>query len=680
MAPAIKVDNVNFSYGKNSILRNYCSRIYYGQIYSLLGPSGGGKTTLLKLLLGRLNVQNGSISVLGMEPGEANSNISFMPQEIGLCYNFNINQTLRYFKLIYQISNEEFYARRKVLSKLVNLPNGKRLVSQLSGGTQRRLSIAVSLINDPCLVILDEPTVGIDAVLRNQIWEYLVSKSREGMTILIVTHYIEEAANSDRVGMMRNGRLLAEDDPKRLLSLYNEPNLESVFLKLCCVEDRQNEERHHGSNQSSVKNPFSYEQYEGRQYSNSINNNNSGSSNNNNNVFIIEDLDDNQSRNSRTPSTKSSFFISYQMLKVKLWILFTLVYPTQALIYCLAVSRGVVELKAAVFDEENEPGYGEEFIKQLKMVRRYTIQPTRYESLDLAIEAVHNGSMLGALWIPKNYTESLDTRLDEAFAADNETVEGSTIKLFMDNSMYIESLEFFNALVESFQDYSKKIFREQDNYGVDIPIEIEMTKLSENFRFSDYYFPGYFLLFMYISQITVASLTLTQERKDGMFERSLIAGVTHELVFISHIITSCIISIIQILLLDLTAFVWFDYPNNSTFWLQFSFFILLSLNAMSIGFVISSLINNEVACLILVWFITIPQILSSGIFWPLESIDRPLVYLFYLWPLSIPVNTIRHIMLRGWDLSNEYVQYGFLSSGIPMIFFFYAALLIFKHK
>lgn len=118
MAPAIKVDNVNFSYGKNSILRNYCSRIYYGQIYSLLGPSGGGKTTLLKLLLGRLNVQNGSISVLGMEPGEANSNISFMPQEIGLCYNFNINQTLRYFKLIYQISNEEFYARLVLKYKL----------------------------------------------------------------------------------------------------------------------------------------------------------------------------------------------------------------------------------------------------------------------------------------------------------------------------------------------------------------------------------------------------------------------------------------------------------------------------------------------------------------------------------------------------------------------------------
>lgn len=108
---AIYLENVNFSYGKNVILRDYCSQIRQSEIYSLLGPSGGGKTTLLKLILGRLKLQQGTIRVLGRAPGEANSSISFMPQEIGLCRDFTINQTFRYFKLIYQISNEEFYIR-----------------------------------------------------------------------------------------------------------------------------------------------------------------------------------------------------------------------------------------------------------------------------------------------------------------------------------------------------------------------------------------------------------------------------------------------------------------------------------------------------------------------------------------------------------------------------------------
>lgn len=699
MTDAVCINNVNFSYGSNKILRNFCAHVKYSQIYSLLGPSGGGKTTLLKLILGRLKVQQGQISVLGMPPGEANSNISFMPQEIGLCYNFSINQTLRYFKLIYQISNEDFYTRRKTLTKLVNLPNGDRLVSQLSGGTQRRLSIAVSLINNPGLVILDEPTVGIDAVLRNEIWHYLVDKCRQGMTIIIVTHYIEEAANSNRVGLLRNGHLLAEDDPKRLLALYQEPNLEAVFLKLCCFEDKSITSGKRYTNQ-----PANYNQQNG---------NGNGyfdsatypakppghKDPNNNEMFVVTSADTGGNDRNDSISSSSTSSFGTRLWAVKFWILVSLVYrnlakffysyfsiiiillpATQALIYCLAVSKDTVHLKAAVFNQELEPGYGNEFIRQLKQVRDYAIQPTMHSSWESALKAVHNRSALGAIWIPNNYTESFDIRIEDAFNADNATVDNSTIRLYMDNSMYVQSLEFVHTLLESFTDFSKTVFKEKDMQAIEFPVELEMTELSKDFRFRDYYMPGYFLLFMYIAQITVASLTLTQERKDGLFERSLVAGVSHELIFISHIVTSCIISIVQIVLLDLTAFGMFTNPNNGSYWLHFVFFLLQSLNAMSLGFVISSLIDHEVACLILVWFITIPQILSSGVFWPLESIQKPYMYIFYLWPLSIPVSTIRHIVLQGWDLSNVHVQYGFLSSGIPMIFFFYAALLIFKHK
>lgn len=124
------------------------------------------------------------------------------------------------------------------MRSLLNLPVGNLLVSQLSGGTQRRLSIAVAFINNPSLVILDEPTVGIDPLLRSHIWDYLGNKCREGLTVVIVTHYIEEAVNANRVGLMRNGRLLAENNPKVLMRKFNENNLENVFLKLCLLENK----------------------------------------------------------------------------------------------------------------------------------------------------------------------------------------------------------------------------------------------------------------------------------------------------------------------------------------------------------------------------------------------------------------------------------------------------------
>lgn len=203
-----------------------------------------------------------------------------------------------------------------------------------------------------------------------------------------------------------------------------------------------------------------------------------------------------------------------------------------------------------------------------------------HKTWESALKAVHNRSALGAIWIPDNYTESFDIRIEDAFNADNATVDNSTIRLYMDNSMYVQSLEFVHTLLESFTDFSKTVFKEKDMQAIEFPVKLEMTELSKDFRFKDYYMPGYLLLFMYIAQITVASLTLTQERKDGLFERSLVAGVSHELVFISHILTSCIISIVQIVLLDLTAFGIFTNPINGSYWLHFVFFLLQSLNAM----------------------------------------------------------------------------------------------------
>ncbi|XP_027199349.2 ABC transporter G family member 20-like [Dermatophagoides pteronyssinus] len=699
---AVYIRNVNFSYGNNQILRNFCARIPYGQIYALLGPSGGGKTTLLKLILGRLKMQQGTISVLGMTPGEANSTISFMPQEVGLCDNLTINQTLKYFKLIYRISNEEFYARRKELTTLTNLPNGNMLVRELSGGTKRRLSIAVSLINSPNLVILDEPTVGIDALLRNQIWDYLVSKAAEGMTMIIVTHYIEEAVNAGRVGLMRNGALLAEDNPQRLMSIHGEANLEAVFLKLCCYEDKglnlstsdlQNQSY---QNQKTTKiNPYFCPHH----YSIANHHHNPDE------IFIIPNKFDknfecsvsNCSSLSSTPSWRTLFNTS--LLTIKLWILLTLIYrnlnkfacsyfsiiivllpATQALIFCLAVSKDITLIPAAVYNEEPNPGYGKLFIDAMKSVRGHLIQPKFYNSLEEATNTIQRREAIGAIWISENYTDAIDIRIEDGLSADNETIEDSTIRIFIDNSYYILSIEFYTTLLQSFGDFSRQLFHSKYMDLLEVPIKMEKTALSEDYRFKDYFMPGYFLLFLYISQITIASLTLNKERKDGLFERSLIAGVSHELVFFSHIITSLVISIVQLWFLDIIAFALFDNPSNSSYWLKFSLLLLESLNAMSLGFVISSSINSEISCLVLVWFITIPQCLSAGVLWPLESLSQPFNYLFYLWPLSIPVKTIRHIMLQGWDLSNIHVQYGFLSIGIPMILFFYIALIIFKRK
>ncbi|CAG2106313.1 unnamed protein product, partial [Medioppia subpectinata] len=225
---AIAVNDVSYGYKTQSILSHIYARIPEHKIYGLLGPSGAGKTTLLRLILGRLKAESGSIRVFDSQPGVQNPVTGYMPQDTALCLSFTVSQTLIYFANIYRMSSNKFNERRGLLSSILQLPEENQLISQLSGGQQKRVSLALAFLNNPKLVILDEPTVGTDPLLGNSIWKYLHNCCAEGVSVVIVTHYIEEAALAHTVGIMRNGTLLEEGSPNDLLLKYRETNLENV--------------------------------------------------------------------------------------------------------------------------------------------------------------------------------------------------------------------------------------------------------------------------------------------------------------------------------------------------------------------------------------------------------------------------------------------------------------------
>ena len=253
--PVISFRQAYFGYvKKHLVLENLEVTVPRGCIYGLLGPSGCGKTTLLQACLGKRTLKSGQISVLGSQGGETaripGPRVGYMPQELALYNEFTIEETLHYFGRIYGMSGAKIRERTEFLMTFLDLQNlpgsSKRLIREMSGGQQRRVSLAAALLHQPELLILDEPTVGVDPLLRRCIWNHLLEISRSGSspdtssqistTIVITTHYIEEARQADVVGMMRFGRLLAEAPPDRLLAQYQKPNLEAVFLHLC-LED-----------------------------------------------------------------------------------------------------------------------------------------------------------------------------------------------------------------------------------------------------------------------------------------------------------------------------------------------------------------------------------------------------------------------------------------------------------
>jgi ABC-2 type transport system ATP-binding protein len=229
------VEQVSKSFGKKPVLSDVNLDIPRGQLFGLIGPSGAGKTTLVKMIVGMEKVDKGSIHVLDVRmPNLALlQEIGYMAQADALYVELTGEENLRFFASLYKLSKEDQKRRIDYASSLVNLTDDlKKRVSAYSGGMKRRLSLAIALIQDPKILILDEPTVGIDPELKLSIWKELLRlKNEEAKTIIVTTHVMDEAVKCDVVAMVRDGRILASGSPKELKELYHTDDFDEVFLR-----------------------------------------------------------------------------------------------------------------------------------------------------------------------------------------------------------------------------------------------------------------------------------------------------------------------------------------------------------------------------------------------------------------------------------------------------------------
>lgn len=190
-------------------------------------------------MIGILPAESGNINLLGErvvnhEIPSVSNRIGYLPQETSLIAELSVKETLYFFANIYQYDKDKIDERYQMLHNLLELPPDDRRVENCSGGQQRRVSFASALMHEPNLLILDEPTVGLDPVLRDKTWQFLVEITKNlHTTVIITTHYIEEARLSNRCGLMRNGVLLEEGPPEHLIAKHGCASLEETFLKLC---------------------------------------------------------------------------------------------------------------------------------------------------------------------------------------------------------------------------------------------------------------------------------------------------------------------------------------------------------------------------------------------------------------------------------------------------------------
>jgi ABC-2 type transport system ATP-binding protein len=239
--PAIEVNDLHKSYGSLNAVDGISFQVEQGQIFSLLGPNGAGKTTTVEILEGLRQRNTGTVKIMEMDPWkdgyELHKKIGVIPQGFRFFDKSTPIEAIRYYASLFNVpANPE-----KILSEVILSDSKNMIFENLSGGQKQKMGLALALVNDPQLLFLDEPTTGLDPQARRAMWDVIRTLKKQGRTILLTTHYLEEAELlADKVAIMTKGKIIAAGSPEELINSYGSPkrmvavsdSLEDIFVKL----------------------------------------------------------------------------------------------------------------------------------------------------------------------------------------------------------------------------------------------------------------------------------------------------------------------------------------------------------------------------------------------------------------------------------------------------------------
>ncbi|XP_031632898.1 ABC transporter G family member 20 isoform X2 [Contarinia nasturtii] len=769
---AVSVRHAFKQYGSkskpNQVLINLNMTVPKGTIYGLLGASGCGKTTLLSCIVGRRKLNSGEIYVLGGKPGTKGSGVpgkrvGYMPQEIALYGEFTIKETMMYFGWIFGMKTEEICERLRFLLEFLDLPSQNRLVKNLSGGQQRRVSFAVALMHDPELLILDEPTVGVDPLLRQSIWNHLVHITKAGQkTVIITTHYIEEARQAHTIGLMRSGRLLAEESPTALLTTYRCKNLEDVFLQLSRKQGTTN-----AVNELNISNlslsalafgnkkdaPVYISQDSGvvglnfHQSKEVLINDHNGSAmggsdlalaqvspsktshsappsqerNNNNIQIIAHSNNSNNQLNGGAPVYRNGG-IDYDDLStadmseccnltsrgkirallqknfLRMWrnvgvMLFIFALPVmQVILFCLAIGRDPTGLRLAIANMEmndtihcptqkgcNFENLSCRYLSHLNS----TIIKEYYPDPKSAVEAVRVGHAWGAIYFTENFTDALVARMALGRDADDETLDQSEIRVWLDMSNQQIGILLNRDLQLTYKDFAQGLLRDCDHNPKlgDIPIQFkEPIYGTSTPSFTDFVAPGVILTIVFFLAVALTSSALIIERTEGLLDRSWVAGVTPFEILFSHVVTQFVVMCGQTALVLIFMILVFEITCNGDIFGVIILTLLQGMCGMCFGFVISAICELERNAIQLALGSFYPTLLLSGVIWPIEGMPFILKYISYCLPLTQATTALRCMLTRGWSIMEQEVYLGFISTLTWIAIFLAVTMIVLRLK
>ncbi|XP_034939322.1 ABC transporter G family member 23-like [Chelonus insularis] len=676
---AIVVRNAIKRYGKNKPVLDGLSMIVpQGCIYGLLGASGCGKTTLLSCIVGIKKLDAGEVWVLGGRPGAKGSSIpgprvGFMPQEISLVQEFTVLGAFFYFGRINGMDDDKIMERHSFLSKLLQLPDPDRLIKHMSGGQQRRVSFGCALIHEPDLLVLDEPTVGLDPILRENIWDFLFKITKQNnVTVIITTHYIDETKLADKIGLLRKGLLLAETSPSALMEECRTDSLEEAFLQL---SQKQQERTDKGGR--IIDSTGEYLPELGEISNETLNQN----------YNIPSRQYDEYGRSvykRRTVKTSRKFQALMtknllQFLRHPIGILFAFIFPLiQINAFFNTIGGDPKDLEIAVINHETMNCNVNDYTGQViyspedrtcefidvscRFLNAFNnfVDNVKYDNFGKAIKAVKKGDVVGAIFVGKNFSKSLRDRIDYYIPED---LTGGDIEVTLDMSDHHIGTWLEKNLRDKFAQIYRDLLEEckLPRRLMNLPVNINEMFSKEDATYQDFVVPGCLNTLLFFIAASVSSAIIITDRHEGIWNRSLVQGVTTTEILLSHILSQLIIVVIQVGVTVIITFAQYDYEYHGSLGTIIFLLFLMGICGLCYGFVVSVFCTSHTVANYIVTGSFYPVVLLSGWLWPVEGMPDALQYISYIFiPTTIPILSLRSIIDKGYGWDESEVYQGFL--------------------
>ena len=625
---AIEAQNLTMQFGDFIAVNNVNLKIKQGEIFGFLGSNGCGKTTTMKMLTGLLSPTSGSAKLFGEEVKDNSlqmkEKVGYMTQSFSLYNELSILENLELHAKLFHIKEDREKRINYLLEKFDLKEYKNSLANELPLGIKQRLSLSAAVIHRPKMLILDEPTSGVDPISRDNFWELLIDLSRnDNVTIFVSTHFMNEGARCDRISLMHQGKVLITNTPKELISLKNKDTLEEAFISYLkeavgesASEEKTEELSFNTSTQQSKPNSF---------------------------FSLLRVIG-------------YSYRESLELFRDKVRLTFALL-GTVILMFVIGygISLDVEDLKFAVLDQDKTP-LSQSYIENIAG-SRYFLEKESLNSFEQLDERMKKGEISLAFVIPpdfgknltKGYSEEIAVWIDGTFPFRAETIHG-----------YVQGLHY---------NYIERFYKE--NFGMDISSDVNiLLRYSYNQDFKSIYsiVPAVIpMLLIFIPAILMA-LSVVREKELGSITNFYATPVTKLEFLLGKQLPYVFVSFISFLILVFFAIFVFDVPLKGNFFTLSFAALLYIICTTGIGLLMSSFAKTQIAALAgTAIFTLLPTVQFAGLKDPVSSLEGIGRLIGEVFPVTYFINISRGLFSKNVSFSDLHLEFFALSISTVVI-------------